>query len=204
MSNVDWDHWLHMPTVKVWQACALSMDIDPHECPLEGSRLETWRRVIDEDKFDKRLTLLVAHTFNTDNFPNAKLRNPNASSEIHLNTFVDWAINIVDWDISKELETLVTTKEKVEDKLYREDKPNGEPWKEHRKGDPDPKHPWRTVARYFARELVRDDSTLLTKNSLLHNKIVASLADVGIYKRGGKKPFDPQTIRKAFTKIKYD
>jgi hypothetical protein len=30
-NNVDWDHWLNMPTVTLWQAVALSMNIDPDD-----------------------------------------------------------------------------------------------------------------------------------------------------------------------------
>jgi hypothetical protein len=203
MSNVDWDHWLNMPTVKVWQACALSMDFDPHKCLLEGSRLESWEWEVDQSKFRKRVTILVSHIFDTDNFPNAVRDSLNANSVIHLNDFVDWTLK-VKWDVPKELETIVATKEKVEDKLYREDKPNVEPWRGHREGDPKPKHDWYTPARYFARELVRDDSNLLTKKKYLYQKISDSLADVGIYKRGGKKAFDSQTIRKALANIKYN
>ena len=218
MSNVDWEvdwnFWLNMPTVKLWQAVALSMDLSPEAFSGVSKHLGSWLKAEttqeligngdnDRDRFNKRLELLKAHVFDTDNLNVTSISANNVNSVIYLNDFVDWTLK-VKWDIPKELETLVTTKEKVEDKLYREDKPNGEPWREHREGDPKPKHDWYTPARYFARELVRDDSNLLTKKKYLYQKISDSLADVGIYKRGGKKAFDSQTIRKALANIKYD
>jgi len=75
------------------------------------------------------------------------------------------------------------------------------PWLVHNSDDPEPRQSWYTPARYFARRLVVDDSTLLIKRDLLASKIVVSLTNAGIYKRGGKKPFNPVTIKKALTNI---
>jgi hypothetical protein len=75
------------------------------------------------------------------------------------------------------------------------------PWLIPHPDDPKPKQPWYTPARYFARDLVKDDSTLLQKKDLLANKVVKSLSDVGIYKRGGKLPLDPATVLKAFSNV---
>ena len=61
--------------------------------------------------------------------------------------------------------------------------------------------PWYTPARHFARQLVADDPTLLKKRDQLANKVVQSLTAVGIFKRGGKKPFDPGTVKKAFVNV---
>lgn len=69
------------------------------------------------------------------------------------------------------------------------------------KRDPDPVYDWYTPARYFARQLVKDDTTLLTKKDALARKVVQSLSDVGIYKRGGKLPYKPGTVRKAFSNV---
>ncbi len=30
MKRPKWNEWKHTPSVTVWQACAVSMDIDPH------------------------------------------------------------------------------------------------------------------------------------------------------------------------------
>lgn len=76
-----------------------------------------------------------------------------------------------------------------------------EPWLVVNLNDPEPKQPWYTPARYFARILVIDDSTLLSQRDELASKVIHSLENVGIYKRGGKKSFNPATIKKALTKI---
>jgi hypothetical protein len=75
------------------------------------------------------------------------------------------------------------------------------PWSVPDLSDPPASQPWYTPARYFARQLVLGDSTLLTKRGLLVSKVAQSLTTAGIFKRGGKKPFDPDTIKKALTSV---
>lgn len=75
------------------------------------------------------------------------------------------------------------------------------PWLELDLKDPEPEQDWYTPARYFARQLVRDDSTLLTKRKLLAQKVAQSLSNVKIYKRGRKLPPSYTTILKALSKV---
>jgi len=76
------------------------------------------------------------------------------------------------------------------------------PWSIAYPGDPEPAQPWYTPARYFARELVKDDSTLLTKKMNLAEKTATSLAGVGIFKRGKtKKQFSAGTVLKSFVNV---
>ena len=77
------------------------------------------------------------------------------------------------------------------------------PWMRKDPRDPEPDHfmPWYTAARYFARQLVLEDSTLLNKTELLAAKVSKAMEKVGIYKRGGKKALDPATVKKAFFKV---
>ena len=79
---------------------------------------------------------------------------------------------------------------------------NGEekPWQIADVNDPSPVQPWYTPARYFARKLVTDDSTLLTKRDLLAEKTAQSLKTAGIYGRIKNKKLDAGTIKKAFSK----
>ena len=79
--------------------------------------------------------------------------------------------------------------------------PASKPWNVVDSRDPEPEQPWYTPARYFARELVKEDSTLLTKRDVLARKVAQSLAGVRILKRGNVKPLDPGTVRKAFPKV---
>ena len=75
------------------------------------------------------------------------------------------------------------------------------PWLLANPTDPKALNDWYTPARYFARQLVLSDSTLLTKKPVLARKVSNSLANAGIYKRGGKKPFDASTVLKAFSNV---
>ncbi|NJD24551.1 MAG: hypothetical protein FIB06_03995 [Betaproteobacteria bacterium] len=78
------------------------------------------------------------------------------------------------------------------------------PWLIARPDDPSPEQPWYVAARYFAREFVKEEATLVGKRSLLASKVAKALKDVGINKRGGIKPLDPGTILKAFSKINFE
>lgn len=78
------------------------------------------------------------------------------------------------------------------------------PWLIKELKDPNPIQPWYTPARYFARQLVTDDSTLLTKRSLLAEKTAQSLFSAGIYGRIKNKKLDAGTVLKAFIKCKLD
>lgn len=78
------------------------------------------------------------------------------------------------------------------------------PWLTPNPNDPDPAQPWYIPARYFARQLVKEKSTLLNNRSLLASKVAQSLMNVGIKKRGDKKPLSPSTILKAFSNMTFD
>ena len=75
------------------------------------------------------------------------------------------------------------------------------PWVIPDPSDPKAEQPWYTPARYFARQMVKEDTTLLGKRNVLANKVSGRLKDVGIFKRGGKKPFDGSTVLKAFANV---
>jgi hypothetical protein len=76
-----------------------------------------------------------------------------------------------------------------------------QPWLVIDSRDPAPEQPWYTPARYFARQLIKEDPPLLTKRTVLANKVALSLKRAGINKRGGKLPFDSGTVRKAFSNV---
>lgn len=76
------------------------------------------------------------------------------------------------------------------------------PWLVPDHKDPKAAQPWYTPARYFARQLVLKDSTLLTKKPILAEKVARSLFNVGICKRGGEKRLAPETVLKAFANVK--
>jgi len=78
------------------------------------------------------------------------------------------------------------------------------PWLIEDPRDPEPEgiQPWYTPARYFARELVRSNSTLLAKRPVLARQVAESLAHVGYFKRGKKKQaLDGATVLKALANV---
>lgn len=76
------------------------------------------------------------------------------------------------------------------------------PWQIADPNDPDPELPWYISARYFARQLVKDDSTLLVKRNLLAEKVAHSLYAAGFTNRS-KKQYDPGTVLKAFSNVSF-
>ncbi len=74
-------------------------------------------------------------------------------------------------------------------------------WLSKDKRDPAPDQLWYTPARYFARQLIIDDPTLLTKRNLLASKVAHSLKTAGIFKRGGTKALSATTVVKAFSNV---
>ena len=78
---------------------------------------------------------------------------------------------------------------------------DAKPWLQADPRDPAPKHDWYTPARYFARQLVTSDSTLLLKKLTLADKVSKSLEGVSILRRGNTKPLDASTILKAFANV---
>lgn len=75
------------------------------------------------------------------------------------------------------------------------------PWNVRDPRDPEPSQPWYTPARHFARQLVIEDSTLLSKKLVLADKVSQSLAAAGIFKRGGVKKHAADTVLKAFVNV---
>jgi hypothetical protein len=55
---------------------------------------------------------------------------------------------------------------------------NEKPWLVEDPSDPKPEQSWYTPARYFARQLVKGDSTLLLKSAVLTEKVSLSLGPV--------------------------
>ena len=98
MSNIDWDLWLKKPTVTIGQACALSLGIDPDKMT-HGDK--------EKDDFQSRLQLLIEIVFFMGNIRVASTNSENIDSEIYLDSFAEWALNIVHWDTPNELESLI-------------------------------------------------------------------------------------------------
>jgi len=109
----DWSEWRYIPKVEVWQACALSLNLDPHS--LEKRRYErmsesspvpyfedsSFPSKTIRDEFNKRRRMLIA---NLPNNPAFSFRNilANGCSNVALAEFTTWALSI-GWNIPPEL-----------------------------------------------------------------------------------------------------
>jgi len=229
MSNVDWAFWMHKTEVELWEAACLAYDVSPVSQKKMYQRYGKSHYGPRNEKVSKCLKLLIDNLrlrqfFSPQTF---KSSSPNFQTVI-LSEFASWCLHI-GFDIPKELTALAkspdaasvtpTSKsgapsktiqsigdypEKSNKKDVETDKQTKMPWLIPNPNDPEPAQPWYTPARYFARMLVEDDSTLLTKRNILAKKVVASLKNAGFYKRGGKLSFDPATVKKAFANVNFD
>jgi len=111
---------------------------------------------------------------------------------------------IASYEAEKEVQSVPIEDEDLEDKVAMKktkQQSTDNPWSIKCSSDPKPEQPWYTAARYFARQLVKENSTLLTKRVLLSHKVELSLYNAGIYKRGGKKKIAASTILKALSNV---
>ena len=115
MQKPNWREWKHTPDVTVWQACALSLDINPR-------RLVPDTRLIDryptkgpfflpqnfaskevEEEFDLRQRLLLVNLPNYTFFP-TRYRDRwegsrrEGNSLVRLPEFASWAVSVVMWE----------------------------------------------------------------------------------------------------------
>lgn len=139
--------------------------------------------------------------------------NPNNSDEASPVEFIKWAISKkikmpwLDYAIKEGLlpacvvddnQTAPATTMQAESVAQSEDP---KPWLIADPKDPVPEQHWYTPARYFARQLVKDDSTLLVKRNMLAQKVADSLKSAGYKKRGNKLPLSYGTVLKALSNV---
>ena len=111
----DWDFWLNMPEVKLWQAVALSMNIDPDSLKHSGTAWmagpgkwsiftnDSFSSSEQQIIFDKRLRLLVANKSVKNGFsPGTLSMDDPAYHSVRQSEFSPWAQSI-GWDIPAEL-----------------------------------------------------------------------------------------------------
>lgn len=87
---------------------------------------------------------------------------------------------------------------------------SGNPWEMSHPDDPPSEQNWYTPARYFARELIEHNKSLIDKRGspsapgILPKMVGEKLEEKNIYKRGGKLPLKPATILRAFVGVDLD
>lgn len=232
----NWKEWKYTPSVRLWEACALSLNIDPHNLKDSGHgwmgdsnetpsfKPTSFPNSELETEFYLRVRLLVANFSDRKYFQPSKLNMAAIwQCSVKLSDFAHWASSIVKWKgLPPELVVLDTKnaqesdKNKVKENIHKDEAPfepastvnettkDDKLWNIKKEGDPEPEQDWYTPARYFARNLVKKDPSLLTKRAQLAKKIAQLLPTVNVMKRGGKKPLADTTILKALTNITFD
>lgn len=124
MSVPDWELWQEMRFVEVWQACALSLSLDPNRMRWVGES-ETWKLPpgfqisFERGSFPseavealcgKRLQLLVSHVHDQAHFNTVIGTGLDVHKKLSLQDFANWAVNVVHWaDLPRELADIAHT-----------------------------------------------------------------------------------------------
>lgn len=110
-----WQKWLLMPEILIYEAIALSLNIEPTQIKRiqDSWMLGDVGYPYDEgQEFRDRLDVLVANNFDTQYFPSQSKLSMKGRDlcGVKLRDFVNWATNYANWDIPEELKTLHTKK----------------------------------------------------------------------------------------------
>jgi hypothetical protein len=208
-ANADFEYWAKMEFWTTEETVALLLGknpevvswgkVQPYLNRVENFLKERQRFGEDAPALDLRPDLATQYERLRKHALRASAFNHSAE-KIAPSVAMQWAREYGDISIPQQLTELITT-EQIASLVLPIATTQEKPWDAKRANDPDALYGWYTPARYFARELVKEDTTLLTKKDLLANKVAKSLFDVGIKKRGGKKAFDPGTVKKAFVNV---
>ena len=124
MTKPNWRKWLLMPDVKVWQACVLSIGLEPSTMDFEreswmypegtGPHIESenFPNPETEQQYKDLVEILSANLFDKEYF-SASVTSGNGAgyNSIRLDEFATWATSEVKWlDLPQELAGLVINK----------------------------------------------------------------------------------------------
>lgn len=180
-----WIHWEQMPHCKIGDIVALSLDFEP-------SSLSTW-----PPEYGNRKQITDAH------LECGKLTRSKADwHSIDMEIYGTWAIS-QGWDLPDRFPRGDVAIQSISntEKLVSIKSNTSKPWEIINPSNPTPEQPWYTPARYFARQLIVENSTLLLKRNLLAEKVSNSLYTAGIFGRTKNKKLDGGTVLKAFNNV---
>jgi len=211
---IDWKYWLKLNTINDWEMVALTLNLNPSDINLDS--IEGLNYLFDEivpkykSEYQRRMRLLDDHRWEQYDYLGDNYFSTNNSKikEVFLQRFLLWLKNEdIEWSLPQELKVFSQSLDnspcsKSKQKINSIVKTNKDgDWFNKDPRDPEPKLDWFVPARYFARQHLRNDKTLLLKREILADKVAASLKAAGVFKRGGKKPFASSTILKALSNI---
>jgi len=95
-----WKKWRLMPEVDIWQAVALSLNIEPEKVQTSDHAWMGARFPFNEgDEFDDRLNITLAYASNRAHFPTPCRLNMGGGylCGIRLSEFAEWAVSVAEW-----------------------------------------------------------------------------------------------------------
>lgn len=121
---IDWRYWRHMPKIKQWEACALSLNINPDNMkhhpqawmagPGSGPIFTdaSFPNKAGQIEFDKRVRLLDASLFSSGYFTavNNLVRGGRHLATVNLQEFAAWGLHVEFDDMPPELVAIAETK----------------------------------------------------------------------------------------------
>lgn len=109
-----WNKWRLMPEVKMWEAIALSLNVEPDKIKTSSTAWMGAEHPFDEgEEFNDRLAVLRANSGRA-NFPTPCTLNMGEwySCGVRLNEFSSWALSVTEWGLPPELVAMAKTSEK--------------------------------------------------------------------------------------------
>ena len=107
----NWNKWRHVPQAKVWEAVALSLNIDPDRVRHNKDSWMIDAHLFNEDKqFDDRIFVVGRNLGKALNPKLITMGKPEDCS-VEITQFVDWAMSLP-WEMPEELIALAGTRKK--------------------------------------------------------------------------------------------
>lgn len=104
-----WSKWRLMPEVRVWEAVALSLGIEPEQVAANRNAWMGAKYPFDEDnEFTDRLDVTIANVHDRNRFPTPCAINMGNAylNGVRLSEFARFAIELAQWDMPDELQAL--------------------------------------------------------------------------------------------------
>lgn len=154
----------------------------------------TMRNILDEFCLDSQKSVrMVIREYETETLPVIT----------HVESQFVYALDFTEWAKSKgyQIPLEIADGLKISTNEVQTNIDSTKPWLIPNPDDPAPKYDWYTPARYFARELVIDDFSLLSKRDLLSKKVSKALENAKIHKRGDLLPPSAGSVKKALANV---
>lgn len=179
LSTPDWSFWQDMPKVELWQACALSLNLNPDSISphydgmgmmgsgLPSFRYENFPSAETWEEFEKRLRLAEA---------NIHPQNAFCPNPISLSDFVKFVLNLSNpWDMPPELVVLAHKPETQFSASVNDPMPSNDKETIKDKKIKERNQEWQTKLESMAAELLKEGKKSQTTKGKLANKLAKEI-----------------------------